>query len=253
MGLFSGQADNAKIAAQLRKRIPDSLKKWLDFRPKKSGLTLVSYFDWAPMRGLSFSGLKEGNELLSKIRLHSRKFLGEITVEEKLRILGELGFKRATKKKTSEYLEFNVQAAIIRDLLNQRHWYKKLSRSFCNKEGVHFLTSELEWSLDGVSYRPDIICIDNAFSKIIILELKIIRQKNFQQVVDYKRIILKNMDSFKDLVRNLAGKSLCDKPQILTGFVMPYTSGKQPNWHVVGAEYKTKPFFYTQDFPPLDM
>lgn len=210
MNIFKGQTENAKIVYEWRKEIPEKLNCYLDFRPKATGITLVSFFDFAPMRGLQVSD-KSIKSVLSAIK-RKQDFLisPEKSDKEKISILKELRFKTRLAN-TEEYLEEDVQAFLIREILSHsdKDIPQRIIRSY-NFSGLKYLTSEFEWSSNGID-RVDILCCDkNNYYKILVIELKKIRTTQLKQN-RYLNILKAKSSDLIGFISALTNKKLEDK------------------------------------------
>lgn len=182
MNIFKRQTENAAKAYELRNAIPEKLKCYLDFRPKATGITFVSFFDFAPMRGLEVND-KEINSVLNKIKSKQDFLISpDKDGKEKRDIFKDLGFK-ARCDNGSEYLEEGVQAFLIREILRRgdKDMLQRIIEG-CNFLGLEYLTSEFEWSSDKVVDRIDILCCDKEnYRKVLVLELKKVRTTQLKQ------------------------------------------------------------------------
>lgn len=182
--MLEGQIKNARKVYELRKYIPDDLRPFLDFRPKKTGITLVSFFEFAPMRGVNVSH-KAAQEEMAKIGKMKESLLAPTVDDEaKIKKLTDLGFK-SRKKDADDYLEEDVQAFLCRELLKPaegdipRHIREDLLGL---KGRLKYLTAEFEWSLDGEKDRVDILCRDEKDpARLVVIELKKIRTEKLEQ------------------------------------------------------------------------
>lgn len=257
MELFEGQTESAKIVKELRGKIPSKLKPFIDFRPTKDGITIVSLFDYYPMRGKdirrSSACQNELEKVMQKIDDRSSILLSAKSDDDKIRIFEELGFKIPDKQSEKEYLESDVQASIIRDLINGGVWKRTLTKTIPETISLNYLTSELAWSdrLDNKEGkgRPDIVCLGLP-NFVVIIEVKKVRQTDLQQVVSYKTKLENNIKSFLSFATALSGSNLPNHLIFKTVFVMPYTTGRQPEWKKIARNYETTIVFYQYSFPP---
>jgi len=234
MDFLSGQTKNAEICKELRRKIPEELKHFIDIKPKKSGMTLISLFDFASMRGIDVTKQK-ALEALNKFKKISKLLISSDKDErEKLDKLKQMGFKErneSDKKHLKDYLEEDVQAFLIRELLSSDASSKSTINMIQDKFGfkeLMYLTSELEWSLKGKQDRIDILCCDKLNpKKILILEIKKVRLTNLDQgryvtiLSEHNKDLLEFVSALTDL-----GYSKEDKLEINMVYVMPDNQNK---------------------------
>ena len=210
MDIFKGQTANAEKAYEWRKEIPEKLNRYLDFRPKATGITLVSFFDFAPMRGLQVNP-KNIRSVLNILKRRQDFLISPAkSDEEKIEILQNIGFK-ARAYSNEEYLEEDVQAFLAREILSysDKDMPQRIANS-CNFSGLKYLTSEFEWSSGGVD-RVDILCCDkDNYYKILIIELKKIRTTQLKQT-RYLGILRKKSKELIRFISVLTGKKLNER------------------------------------------
>ncbi|MFH1061884.1 MAG: hypothetical protein V1747_03240 [Candidatus Omnitrophota bacterium] len=210
MNIFEGQIRNAKKAYEWRSFIPNNLKNYLDFRSKATGITLVSLFDFAPMRGINVNSdnIKFIMETLTK----EQDFLLSPNKDDdkKRAILEKLKFKSrlATKE---EYLEEDVQAFLVREILSSENNAKNIAQKIieeCKLSSLKYLASEFEWSEQGKKDRVDILCCDGGdYNKLLIIELKKVRTTKLEQA-RYLKIFKEHETEIKKFVAVLTGKEV---------------------------------------------
>jgi len=210
MNIFEGQIRNAKKAYEWRRNIPRKLRNYLDFRPKATGITLVSLFDFAPMRGINVNGnnIKSIMETLTK----EQDFLLSPNKDDdkKRAILEALNFKSRAAA-TEEYLEEDVQAFLVREILSSEDSAKNIAQKIieeCKFSSLKYLASEFEWSEQGKKDRVDVLCCDSGdYNKLLIVELKKVRTTKLEQA-RYLKIFRKHENEIKKFVAALTGKEV---------------------------------------------
>lgn len=211
--IFKGQTANAEKVCEWRKAIPQKLSRYLDFRPKAYGITLVSLFDFAPMRGLQVNP-KNIRAVLNMLKRRQDFLISPAkSDEEKIEILQAIGFKTRANN-NEEYLEEDVQAFLAREILSysDKDMPQRIANS-CNFSGLKYLTSEFEWSGDGVD-RVDILCCDKEnYYKILVIELKKIRTTQLKQT-RYLNILKKKSSELIRFISALTSKKLNEKQPI---------------------------------------
>jgi len=239
MNIFKGQTENAPKVYGLRKMIPEKLKCYLDFRPKATGITLVSFFDFAPMRGLNINDKNIKSVLGAFTRKQDFLLSPDKDDEDKIKILQDLKFK--TRGTTgSDYLEEDVQAFLIREILNSgdRDMPRHIVKS-CNLLGLRYLTSEFEWSSKKID-RVDILCCDkDDFHKIVVIELKKVRTTKLLQR-RYLNILQKNSGDLIRFISALTNTTLdvATPIEIHMVYLMPSHPRLDTNlWRQIVAEH----------------
>lgn len=214
INIFKGQIENAIKAYSLKKEIPEKLRCYLDFRPKATGITLVSFFDFAPMRGLEMNS-KNVKEILTQLKKQQDFLLSPNKDEqEKIEKIGKFGFLAKSNKK-EEYLEEDIQAFLIREILSSsdKDIPQRIAK-ICGFSGLKYLTSEFEWSDKGKIDRIDILCCDKLnYNRVVILELKKIRTTKLSQA-RYFKTLKDNESSLKELISALTSKEFDKKDSI---------------------------------------
>lgn len=257
MNIFEGQIRHAQEVFKLHKSIPERLQGYLRFRPKATGITLVSFFEFAPMRGLDLKAVRNNdsiNRTLNVLNKHADFLLSPLkSDDEKIKILGKLGFK--TRGKTQEeYLEEDVQAFVIREILGGNYMSVPAAMSTgLRLVGLEYLTSEFEWSDKGKKERIDVVCLDKQDScKVIILELKKIRTTNLKQYT-YKPFLQKNQAEFRQFISALKGLDLSNRElEIRMMYLMPSHPRLVENrWkEIIHKFHLDGILFYKVGFPP---
>lgn len=227
MGIFEGQIKNAKVAKELTGLIAPELRSSFSVRPTATSLTLYSVFDFAPMRGVSGNARKIREKIL-KINEGKNILLGNsCDVEEKIIYLKSLKFKKKPEAKhASTYLEEDVQAHYIRELMRNKLELKSLGY-----DNLSFLASEFQWSKVEeqetmqikkiLPTRIDIVCYDKSMpNKILIMELKKKRQQTFNQG-EYKYFLKKNESEFRNFYNALIGNNVKEELDFRMIYVMP--------------------------------
>lgn len=205
MGIFTGQIKHARKAYEWSENIPEKLRRYLYLRPKTTGITLVSLFDFAPMRGTDVND----NNIDSVINKFNENydFLVSPNKDEndKIEILRELNFKSRSNKE-EDYLEEDVQAFLIREIIDSDDVIKDIPKRIskkCGFSGLKYLTSEFEWSINGKKDRIDVLCCDKEdHSKLLVIELKKIRTTKLDQT-RYVKVLNDNQDQIKKFVAAL--------------------------------------------------
>ena len=252
MNIFKKQTENAKKAFKWREKIPERLRCYLDFRPKATGITLVSFFDFAPMRGLQINE-KNIRPVLSTLTSKQNFLISPAkSDEEKIKILQRLEFKTRPIK-NEEYLEEDVQAFLIREILSRgdKDIPQRIIKS-CNFSGLKYVTSEFEWS-NGGKDRADVLCCDkNNYYKILIIELKKIRITQLKQT-RYLNVLKEKSEDLIRFISVLTNKKLEDKT--LLDIHMIYLMPSHPRldtkmWEKIVIEYGIDGIiFYNTGYP----
>lgn len=192
--------DNIKLDANFR--------KYFHLRPTSSGITIVSTFSFAPMRGIDVQA-RELHDTL--VRLNSRlKFLvsDNKSTDEKTEVLiKEFGFKKRDKDET--VLEEYAQALFIKGMLQKQSEY----------EGARFVASE--FTLEKRN-RFDVVGIKD--NTLYIFELKKGRTHSaIDQASNYAKLVMANKDVFMSVLATYPNNTVASFDKIKVIAVMEHS------------------------------
>jgi len=251
--MLAGQIRNAKSVFKLQQQIPHLLGPFLGLRAKENGMTLVSFFDFAPMRGRKVTE-RTADRILKELKDQQELLTDpEKSKEEKKKALR--GFP--SKKPGKGFLEEDVQAFLIREIINPERLGDISQRicEVCDCQKLKYLASEFEWSLNGKKDRIDILCRDqNDPSKIVIIELKKVRITQLKQA-RYIRVFQehRHQEELKSFVAALTGYPVVSGAlDIRMVYLMPDHPRLNPKeWEeIVCKNHVDGIVFYNQDFSP---
>lgn len=205
MDIFAGQIKNARKACEWSIKIPKRLRRYLYLRPTANGITLVSFFDFAPMRGKGVNN-KNIDFIISELdKKYAFLVSPQKSKNDKIEILKKLDFKSKAKSAT-DYLEEDVHAFLIREIMDSEDVIKDMPKRIserCGFSRLKYLTSEFEWSINGKKDRIDILCCDKEdHDKLLVIELKKIRTTKLNQI-RYVKVLEDNQEEMKKFIATL--------------------------------------------------
>lgn len=261
-GPLEGQIKQAAFARELRMKIPNQLRSFIDIRPTQKALTVVSLFPYAPMRGIPNLSAVAVGSLLEKLAAAATDLLSPDKSDvAKVAVLGSLGFKSRKHRMTQEpvsyathYVEEDVQAYLIRELLGNAE--SPFARQFRSVMGapIRYLCCELEWSWEGSALRPDVICHDTENpARVLIVELKARRTTKLGQVVEYRGFLNRYGEELRRFISALSGVEVQRVLEVHTAFLMAHHPNSPEDWAGHERNAGTRILFYQAgitDFSP---